>query len=233
MVVRMILIKSSSSKLFGGDTKHREVAGILECFDDCDDSAYFMTHKQYIILQYDEGTVFLADQIEAHGQDDSWTWKQRLTVLRDITLGMIELSKDLNLHPDTDGVAMRKDGSAFLICHGNARLLYNAPELYSSPEKLTSTANSYSFGMIFYEVLLLGNLLTSASPRLDTTIMRDVREGKRPDIPPFGACSKWIPSEEGFKRATHLVQGCWAEDPQRRMSMSDILNNVCGLLEIR
>ena len=99
----------------------------------------------------------LADQIEKHGQQTTWTWKQRLTVLRDAALGMLELyrrssisCKNLaSLHLDTNGVAIRQDGSAFLICSGAPNIWYVDPESGTLEQ-----VDSYAFGVILYEVLL-------------------------------------------------------------------------------
>ncbi|XP_061462231.1 atrial natriuretic peptide receptor 1 [Rhineura floridana] len=191
-------------------------------------------------------------------ENDSITldWMFRYSLTSDIVKGMLFLHnsvinyhgnlKSCNCVVDSRFVLKITDYGLESFCQSPetddshalfAKKLWTAPELLrveSTPLLGTQKGDVYSFGIILQEIALRNSVFyvegTDLSPK---EIVERVKSGEHPPFRP----SVNLPSN--LEEVVHLMQRCWAEDPQERPDFHHIKGmlrkfdkgNSCNLLD--
>jgi tRNA A-37 threonylcarbamoyl transferase component Bud32 len=154
------------------------------------------------------------------------TWAKKLSILRDAAAGIRFLHQNGIIHRDIKssnllvdenwnvkvadfGFATAKQDNCTMTRCGTPA--WTAPEILSGGEHMAydDKADVYSFGIVMWEVL------TRSKPYQDVntvTVAVNVINGQRPTIP-AGA----------DKAYCALMRKCWAESPQKRPAIDDVL----------
>jgi serine/threonine protein kinase len=174
------------------------------------------------------------------------TWDRRLGLLADAARGMLYLHsnkphaivhgdvKSLNVVVTEQWVAKVCDfgfSRAITQHHsrdissshlpGNPRWL--APELLKEEGQPSTKSDVYAFAMVMWEVLVWQVPWESAQ---NIAVLRLVRRGERPLIPPTNELPGPPGSEAVLPRYLRLMEHCWRESPEERPSFDVIVDEV-------
>ncbi|KAI7842172.1 hypothetical protein COHA_004194 [Chlorella ohadii] len=103
-----------------------------------------------------------------------------------------------------------------------------APEVLAG-EQATMASDAFSFGYVLWELLTWRLPWSGVQPFV---VMKLVRNGSRPDIPPLDQLPGPSPAGcPGMDDYMQLIRDCWAQDPAQRPSFASIAPRLHVLLE--
>jgi len=190
------------------------------------------------------GSLYHILQNQEKYPDAKLPWERRLSIAVDIGKGLSCLHAQTPpiIHRDlkslnvllritwqafiTDfGLAKTKEDLHSLGTHNVGTLAWMAPEMLDDQQTITSAADTYSFGMVLFE------LLTRQIPFKGLTglqITRNLDKGIRPTIPTEIECPSIKGCPVGY---LDLMMECWAQDPKQRPSLSNIVQRIFKMVE--
>lgn len=113
----------------------------------------------------------------------------------------------------SDHGLLRLRKAAMVIQYPEESVRWRAPECLDSTEQVTDRSDSYSYGMILWEILT-GQVPFHEEP-YEMTVMELVEAGEREKIP-----------EDCHPIWKEIIEACWDEIPMNRPSMAEILDRL-------
>jgi serine/threonine protein kinase len=151
-----------------------------------------------------------------------WTNTRKAITVAGIVLGMREIHSHGLLHRDLkpENILFTEDFEVKIGDLGLSRfyecdvgMTWSGTPLYMAPEVSDGHygpgCDVYSFGLIFYEIVVGNGLLSGSGNKM--RLLLDLQNGKRPNIP-----------EEVLPMSRDLIERCWSQGAESRPSFDDI-----------